>query len=352
MLNADPSITLDLFTVCLIIASILYSFCLVLAKRKWFFLRRLNGSMLDTKKLLILSAATACFLRILSFVGVIAMEIANVRAHYSLKPSRHEDQEHENHPIDKDQGFYDSAMTVMFDLPNAIIVSTYVLLTLVWAECSLLSRFHTENSVQWRKKWLLWYMIFNTALYATQIVLYILIFVGGGESSQVEVVRNIVNVAMAGINLSSVFLVFILYIYLGVTFSGFPYRSQTSKESLREISKVMAFWSLSRIVWGASMLAIYIHDVDLLRPSQGGWIPMAFLLQLIFCEIAPIIVLMDYSFMTIFDFGSSREMPSLASRQHDMAMNERRSWNVEESPRRSDDASSEAEEPLLNRSIS
>jgi hypothetical protein len=175
--------------------------------------------MLDTKKLLILSAATACFLRILSFVGVIAMEIANVRAHYSLKPSRHEDQEHENHPIDKDQGFYDSAMTVMFDLPNAIIVSTYVLLTLVWAECSLLSRFHTENSVQWRKKWLLWYMIFNTALYATQIVLYILIFVGGGESSQVEVVRNIVNVAMAGINLSSVFLVFILYIYLGVTFS-------------------------------------------------------------------------------------------------------------------------------------
>jgi hypothetical protein len=133
---------------------------------------------------------------------------------------------------------------------------------------------------------------------------------------------------------------------------GFPYRSQTSKESLRKISKVMAFWSLSRIVWGASMLAIYIHDVDLLRPSQGGWIPMAFLLQLIFCEIAPIIVLMDYSFMTIFDFGSSREMPSLASRQHDMAMNERRSWNVEESPRRSDDASSEAEEPLLNRSIS
>lgn len=67
------------------------------------------------------------------------------------------------------------------------------------------------------------------------------------------------------------------------------------------------------------MLVIYIRDVDLLRPSQGGWAPIIFLLLLIFCEIAPVIILMDYSFMTIFasmtifefDVAATRAMPSL-----------------------------------------
>lgn len=217
-LNSDPTVTisLDLFTVSLLLGSLLFGFCLVLAKRKYFFLRRVSGSQLDTKKLLVLSAATACFLRIMSFVGVIAMDIANVRAHYSLAPVTSHRTEGQLATIDKNQAFYDSAMTVLFDLPNAIVISTYVLLTLVWAECSLLSRLHTESSVRWRKKWLVWYTIFNSGLYATQIILYLLIFIGGESAA---VFRNIVNVAMSGLNLSAVFLVLLLYLYLNISFS-------------------------------------------------------------------------------------------------------------------------------------
>lgn len=61
------------------------------------------------------------------------------------------------------------------------------------------------------------------------------------------------------------------------------------------------------------MLIIYMRDVDLLRPSEGGWAPLIFLLLLIVCEIVPIVVLMDYSFMTIFEFDrtTTREMPLL-----------------------------------------
>ena len=204
--TSDPSvtITLDLFTVSLLLAGLLFGFTLILAKRKYAFLRRANPSF-DLKKLLVLSAGTVCFLRIMSFVGVIAMDIANVRAHYSLNRASHQNQNEESgresHPIERNQSFYDSSMTVLFDLPNAIVVSTYVLLTLVWAECSLLSRFHTESSVQWRKRWLVWYMIFNSCLYGTQVILYILIFAGGRESKGVVVVRNIVTVAIGGINL-------------------------------------------------------------------------------------------------------------------------------------------------------
>ena len=67
------------------------------------------------------------------------------------------------------------------------------------------------------------------------------------------------------------------------------------------------------------MLVIYVRDVDLLRPSGGGLMaPIAFLLLLILCEIAPILILMDYSFMnfmTIFEFdrAATREMPEMQS---------------------------------------
>lgn len=324
-MGSDPSITvtLDLFNVSLLLAGSLFGYTLNLAKRKYEFLRCANPSF-DLKKLLVLSAGTVCFLRIMSFVGVIAMDVANVRAHYSLNPAPPPSSSSQleggggEAPIERNQAFYDSSMTVLFDLPNAIVVSTYVLLTLVWAECSLLSRFHTESSVRWRRRWLVWYMIFNSALYATQIILYILIFVGGRG---VVVVRNVVIVAMAGINLSAVFLVLIFYIYLSVAWSGFPYRSQRSREGLRKISNVMAFWSVSRIIWGISTLSLYFRNVDLLRPTQSGiWSPLVLFVLFVLCEIAPIVVLVDYSFVTIFEFADSatREMSSLATGRHNL----------------------------------
>ncbi len=334
VLNSDPTVTIsvDLFTVCLLLASLLFGFTFILTKRKYYVLMRSNPTF-DIKKLLVLSAGTVCFLRIMSFLGVIAMDVANVRAHYTLNPasrstasssssSSQKDVEAWSEPIERNQSFYDSSMTVLFDLPNAIVISTYVLLTLVWAECSLLSRFHTENSVIWRKRWLLWYMIFNSLVYSTQIVLYILIFGAGGEEESygVAIVRNVVNVAMAGINFAAVFLVLLLYLYLNVTFSGFPFRSQTSKEGLRRITNVVIYWSISRIIWGFSTLTLYIHDVDLLRPSSGWWSSVLLLLLLIACEISPIIVLMDYSFMTVFKFAdvATREMSSLAMGRHSL----------------------------------
>ena len=379
-MGSDPSITvtLDLFNVSLLLAGSLFGYTLNLAKRKYEFLRRANPSF-DLKKLLVLSAGTVCFLRIMSFFGVIAMDVANVRAHYSLNPaspppppssssssssssySQREGGGGEA-PIERNQAFYDSSMTVLFDLPNAIVVSTYVLLTLVWAECSLLSRFHTESSVRWRRRWLVWYMIFNSALYATQIILYIFIFVGGRESKGVVVVRNVVIVAMAGINLSAVLLVLVFYLYLSVAWSGFPYRSQRSREGLRKISNVMALWSVSRIIWGISTLTLYFRNVDLLRPTQAGmWSPLVLFILFVLCEIAPIVVLVDYSFVTIFEFADSatREMSSLATGRHNLTSDgsdERESQ--EHTQGEEPDASTigesmhESIEPLLGRRVS
>lgn len=183
------------------------------------------------------------------------MDIANVRAHYSLKPvSSHTNEGRGTNPTDKNQSFYDSAMTVLFDLPNAIVISTYVLLTLVWAESALMSRMHTESTVRWRKKWLVWYTIFNSGLYATQIILYFLIFAGGDS---VAVVRNIVNVAMSGLNLSAVFLVLLLYLYLNVSFSVREYqiRTEICESQLRHPRKntSLSFFDRRDIRFGRKM---------------------------------------------------------------------------------------------------
>jgi len=127
------------------------------------------------------------------------------------------------------------AMTVLFDLPNCIVVSTYVLLTLVWAECFLEARFHTENAVYWKRRLLIGFMIFNTLLYATQLVLYACIFFSGSNG----VVRIILYAAITGINFTAVMLVLVFYVYLNMRFSGYPYRSAELKASLTRVSTVM-----------------------------------------------------------------------------------------------------------------
>lgn len=98
-----------------------------------------------------------------------------------------------------------------------IRVSTYVLLTLVWAECFLESRLHTQNSTSFRKQFLIFFMVFNTALYVTQITLYACIFLA--PFAQNKVVRNIIYVGITGINFTAVVLVLIFFVYLNVRFS-------------------------------------------------------------------------------------------------------------------------------------
>eukprot|EP00548_Thalassiothrix_antarctica_P010377 CAMPEP_0194163746 /NCGR_PEP_ID=MMETSP0152-20130528/80221_1 /TAXON_ID=1049557 /ORGANISM="Thalassiothrix antarctica, Strain L6-D1" /LENGTH=65 /DNA_ID=CAMNT_0038873781 /DNA_START=174 /DNA_END=368 /DNA_ORIENTATION=+ len=65
------------------------------------------------------------------------MNIANVRAHYSLLPIEHSkssatQNDEPEEATSSQQEFYDKAMTVLFDLPNCVVVSTYVLLTIIW----------------------------------------------------------------------------------------------------------------------------------------------------------------------------------------------------------------------------
>ena len=197
--------TVDLLTLVLVMASMLFIICLVLSYRKLLFLQQIRPE-LSTRKLLILSVALVCVVRIMTILGVATMNIANVRAHYSLQPT--------DHKGDKNQAFYDKAMTVLLDLPNCMVVSTYMLLTLVWAECCLEARLHNENALAWKRRWLTLYIGFNAILYTAQLILYASIFMAGDR-----LLRTILYPAITGINFFSVVMVLVLYLYLNVQFS-------------------------------------------------------------------------------------------------------------------------------------
>jgi len=308
MVNDSVSVTftLSMLNVSLIIASVLYLFCFILAKRKLSSLHDMHPD-LSLKKLLLLSVLILSFIRIMTFLGVTMMDIANVRAHYIPNPAHyhrhsHNDSKNGYEKIAHNQSFYDSSMMVLFDLPNAIVVSTYALLTLVWAECFLQSRLHTESTIRWKKRWLKGYAVFNTCLFTTQIILYVLVFWPGTDSS-VMVVRTVLYAAMTGINFIAVFLVCLLYFYLSITFAGFPFRSIRAKKSLNKVSNVFFLWSLSRVIYAIAMLIVFISDIELLQDSDSPfWTPVLLFFLLLFCEVSPLLVMLDYSYIQIFRF--------------------------------------------------
>mmetsp|Transcript_40248 Transcript_40248/g.49035 ORF Transcript_40248/g.49035 Transcript_40248/m.49035 type:complete len:307 (-) Transcript_40248:101-1021(-) len=235
----------------------------------------------------------------MSFLGLVAMNSANISVNYTLKPTTHDDPNTKpSSTQDRNQDFYDGAMTVLFDLPNGIVVSTYVLLTLVWAECFLLARWHTENSLRWRKGWLLAYTVFNAGLYGTQMVLYFLIFWSGTNA----VARTVLYGFTTGINFLAVVLVFVLYVVLTVRFSGFPYRSEHARLSLGKISILMLIWSVARLLWAITALVSYVFNVDLLRDARSLLSALGIFAFFMVCEIVPIIAMLDYSYMTLLGF--------------------------------------------------
>ena len=238
-----PRVTMDVLTMALLISAVLYLFCLILANRKLTVLNR-HRPELSTQKILILSVALVSVVRVMTNIGVAAMNIANVRAHYKLSPQSSESSSSGDGdiPRDKHQLFYDKSMTVLFDLPNCMVVSTYVLLTLVWAECFVKARLHTESAATLKKTWLIYFMIFNSLLYATQLTLYGSLFL----APPTKVVRSVIYVGITGINFTAVLLVLTFYIYLNCRFSVRTYLDKngtlcTSKSHLTLLYNSLQF---------------------------------------------------------------------------------------------------------------
>jgi hypothetical protein len=127
------------------------------------------------------------------------------------------------------------ALLILFNLPDFVFVSAYVLLALVWAEAFIQSRSHWLSIKQFRRMWLLSYLVFNACLYLGQLVLYTLLFLPHGNQ---DFLSKIIFLTLCVINFSLPIILLLLFFYLSIMFAGFPYKSRRAPAKLNKISKV------------------------------------------------------------------------------------------------------------------
>jgi len=171
------TLKLNSFALVVLISSLLYFLMLPMISQKLSILHN-RSKELDIVKMFIMSSWFACAVRGMSFAGLGALSIANIGVDYDVKWNNDDGDETSGddvNVVDTNQDFYKSCV-VLFDLPDYIILSTYVLLILVWSECFISSRYHTLKNNTFRRTWLVTYMVFNSLLYGGQVVLYVLLF--------------------------------------------------------------------------------------------------------------------------------------------------------------------------------
>ena len=123
-----------------------------------------------------------------------------------------------------DVDFYARALVLLFELPDFVIVSTYVLLLVVWAEAFLGSRRHWLSTAAYRRSWRTFYLVFNVCLYGAQLSLYLLVI----SEKQFGGLR-LLYTTLAVVTLAAPGLHFVFWIFLSLKFSGFPHGAPRSK---------------------------------------------------------------------------------------------------------------------------
>jgi hypothetical protein len=86
---------------------------------------------------------------------------------------------------------YDKVIFVLFNLPDFIVISTYFLLMNVWIETYRGSRRHWFGSEKFRRKWTIFYLVFNTCLYSVGAAVPLCHEWSGKESRTHRLVRSV-----------------------------------------------------------------------------------------------------------------------------------------------------------------
>lgn len=236
----------------------------------------------NTKHLFLLSMTTTCGLRLMCFAGFCLLDASELSAGVTS-----------NSVVSSQLDTYATVVAILFDLPDFMLISTYVLLVIVWAEAFLGSRSHWLSAREFKYDWHCAYLVFNLLLYGTQLCLYAVIFF-----SDLEAVRYLYVVPAC-----ATFLVplahLLLYIFLSLTFAGFPTVSAHAADRVAQLTRVTAVWTAARFLWATAVLtSIFKRTVSShLRQNTGVAMVSLFFL----CEIVPFLATLDSDVLRILD---------------------------------------------------
>lgn len=238
---------------------------------------------LDTKKLFVLSVFVNCVLRALSWIGIGLLCMSSI------------DMNSTSLDRDKTMAFIATTVYVMFDLPNYIILSAYVLLGLVWSEFLVRSRKHWLSVIEYRQPWLIAYLVFNICLYSTQLVLYILVFFHAESSLRIIDALSI-TVSCMNYGLPVAFGAF--WLYYSIKFAGFPSSGPSARRMLDQTSTVMQIWTFGRIVWGVCFLTTR-NLITRYTRDDNRFIKLAFVSVIIISEMWPFLAALHLEFLQV-----------------------------------------------------
>ncbi|RLN87655.1 hypothetical protein BBJ28_00001133 [Nothophytophthora sp. Chile5] len=171
--------------------------------------------------------------------------------------------------------FYNKVVAVLFNLPDFLFVSSYLLLVLVWAEAFQSSRRHWFSAATFRRRWMIFYLIFNGGLYLTQLVLYASLFLydtngifQDEKQDRLSLVRAItlrsrdlptlIFYLVAAADLFLPLIIFSTWLYLTLSLSGFPFKSPSAKLRLKRVGRLLQSMLLVAVFFAAELTPIYL----------------------------------------------------------------------------------------------
>ncbi|OQR81797.1 hypothetical protein THRCLA_11405 [Thraustotheca clavata] len=224
-----------------------------------------NASMSRTTQLLLMSTSLGCLFRTATFTTLCFLDFQHTDA--SLSPLSAPFQAPDPHPEESDLSFYNKVVAVLFNLPDYLFVSSYLLVVLLWAETFQSSRRHWFSAEQFHRKWMVFYLIFNGGLYLTQVVLYGLLFLkedgaiagifDNDAGTRLALIPLLIFYTVAAADLALPCIILSTWMYLTCTLSGFPYKSVSAKNKLSKVGRVAFVWSLGRILYSVMILLTF-----------------------------------------------------------------------------------------------
>ncbi|RHY00070.1 hypothetical protein DYB25_010404, partial [Aphanomyces astaci] len=148
-----------------------------------------NLSYSRTTQLLMVSVSLGCLFRAATFSTLCFLDFQHTESGLSpLSSPVHVPEV--TAPEESDLSFYNKVVAVLFNLPDYLFVSSYLLVVLLWAETYQSSRRHWFSAEQFHRRWMIFYLIFNGLLYLTQVVLYALLFLRADPSAIAGIYEN------------------------------------------------------------------------------------------------------------------------------------------------------------------
>lgn len=248
--------------------------------------RRVRWSILQ---LFVLSIGLGSIFRCMSFSTLCILDFQQIQSSGSRERLRQKSSD--------DLSFYNKIVAILFNMPDYLFVSSYLLLVLVWAESFQSSRRHWFSAQVFRRRWMIFYLIFNACLYSTQLILYALLILFDDQDiytdpqgHRLRLITGLIFYCLAAADLALPAIIFVSWIYLTLTLSGFPFKSSAAKDRLTRVGRVAVAWSFGRILYSIMILLTFTRGWFNVNGTEQSMVLVAVFFS---SELIPIYLALD-----------------------------------------------------------